>query len=64
MAVGDECFIQNIQQKLSGRILGRSIVSKNGTTSLQESPSSYSIFFRGKNGFLSTGNTYLLQLNT
>ncbi len=27
VAVGDECFIQNIQQKLSGKIPGRSIVS-------------------------------------
>ena len=42
VAVGDECFIQNIQQELSGRIPGRSIVSENGTTSLQEPQSFYS----------------------
>ncbi len=64
VAVGDECFIQNIQQKLSGRISGRSIVSKNGTTSLQEPQSSYSTLFGGQKGLLSPENTYLLQLNT
>ena len=42
VAVGEECFIQNIQQELSGRIPGRSIVSANGTTSSQEPQSSYS----------------------
>ncbi len=64
MAVGDECFIQNIQQKLSGKIPGRSIVSKDGTTSLHESQSSYSTLLGDKKGLLSTKNTYLLQLNT
>lgn len=28
VAVGDECFIQSIQQELSGRVPGRSIVSE------------------------------------
>ena len=63
VAVGDECFIQNIQQKLSGRIPGRSIVSENGTTSLQEPQMSYSTLFRGQKGLLSTKNSYLLNLS-
>jgi putative transposase len=63
VAVGDECFIQNIQQELSGRIPGRSIVSENGTTSLQEPQSSCSILFGGQKVLLSTENTYLLHLN-
>jgi hypothetical protein len=51
VAVGDERFIQNIQQELSGRIPGRSIVSENGTTSLQEPQSSYSTLLGGKRAF-------------
>jgi putative transposase len=62
VAVGDESFIQNIQQKLSGRISGRSIVSENGMTLLQEPQSSYSALFGGQKGLLSTENTYLLPL--
>lgn len=58
VAVGDECFIKNIQQELSGRIPGRSIVSESGTTSLQEPQSSYSTLLWGQKGLLSSGNTY------
>jgi putative transposase len=63
VAVGDESFIQNIQQKLLGRIPGRSIVSENGTTSLQEPRLSYNTLFDGKKGHLSTENAYLLPLS-
>ena len=63
VAVGDERFIQNIQQKLSGRIPGRSIVFENGTTLLQEPQLSYSTLFGGQKGILNTENTFLLQLN-
>ena len=62
VAVGDECFIQNIQQELSGRISGRSIVSENGTTSLQEPQSSYSTLFGGQKGLLSTEDANILDL--
>ena len=63
VAVGDECFIQNIQQELSGRIPGRSIVSENGTTSLQEPQSSYSTLSGGQKGLLNIENSYLLKLS-
>lgn len=62
VAVGDESFIQNIQLKLSGRISGRSIVSENGTTSLQEPQSSYSTLLGAQKGLLSIENAYLLHL--
>ena len=62
VAVGDECFIQNIQHKLSGRIPGRSIVTENGMTSLQEPQPSYSTLFGGQKGLLSTENAYFLHL--
>ncbi len=63
VAVGDQSFIQNIQQELLGRIPGRSIVSENGTTSLQEPQSSYSTLFMGQKGLLSTEYSYLLHLS-
>lgn len=63
IAVGDACFIQSIKQELSGRIPGRSIVSENGTSALQEPQSSYSTLFEGKKGLLSTKNAYLLELS-
>ena len=63
IAVGDEGFIKNIQQELSGRIPGRSIVSENGTTALREPQLSYSTLFEGHKGFLSTQNAYLLELS-
>ena len=63
VAVGDECFIQSIQQRLAGRIPGRSVVSENGTSSLQEPQSPYNTLFEGKKGYLSTKNTYFLELS-
>jgi putative transposase len=64
VAVGDESFIQNIQQKLLGRIPGRTIVSENGTTSLQEPRLFYNTLFEGQKGPISTKNAYFLPLNT
>lgn len=63
VAVGDECFIKTIQQDLSGKIPGRSIVSVNGTTLLQEPQSSYSTLLGGQKDLLSTENSYLLNLS-
>jgi len=63
VAVGDECFIHDIQQELSGGIPGRSIVSENGTTSLQEPQSSYNTLFGGQKDLFSTENLYLLHLS-
>lgn len=62
VAVGDECFMQNIQQELSGRISGHSVVSENGTASLQEPQSSYGTLLVGQNDFLSVENAYFLHL--
>jgi len=62
VAVGDECFVQNIQQELTGRVPGRSIVSENGATSLQEPQSSYNTLLGAQKGLLSGGNAYLLHL--
>jgi len=56
-SVGDESFIQNIQQELSGRISGRSIVSEYEMTSLQEPQSPYStFFFAGQKSILNNQN--------
>jgi hypothetical protein len=51
------------QQELSGRIPGRSIISENGMIPLQKPQSSYSTLLGGQKGFLTTENSYLLQLS-
>jgi hypothetical protein len=61
IAVGTECFIKNIQDKLAGRAVGCSVVSHNGTTALKEPQSSYNSLSTGKKGLLSHKNTYFLQ---
>ena len=63
VAVGDECFLQNIQKELSDRIPGCSIVSEKETTSLRESQSFYSTLLGRQIDPLSTKNSYLLHLN-
>lgn len=50
VAVGSECFIQDIKQKLAGRIRGRSIVTENETTMLKEPLTSYSTLFNAQKG--------------
>jgi hypothetical protein len=51
-----------LSKSFQDRISGRSIVTENGTTLLQEHQSSYSTLFGGQKGLLSTENAYLLDL--
>ena len=62
VAVGSEYFIQDIKQKLAGRIRGRSIVTENETTMLKEPLTSYSTLFNAQKAPLSLKNTYCLEI--
>ncbi len=64
MKVGSEYFIQDIQQKLAGRIPGRSIASENETTMLKEPETPYSTLFDTKKDLLSLGNTYFPEVKS
>ncbi|NOR11027.1 MAG: hypothetical protein GQ541_06020 [Desulfovibrionaceae bacterium] len=63
VAVGCENFIKEIQQKLAGRIPGRSIVSQKGTTMLKESQPAYRTLFEPEKNVLSLQNSYLYESN-
>ncbi|PHR27749.1 MAG: transposase [Desulfotalea sp.] len=62
VAVGGESFILDIQQKLAGRIPGRSIVTENEITVLNEPLAAYSTLFDAKKAPLSLKNTYFLDI--
>ena len=63
VAVGNEQFIQDIQQKLTERTPGRNIVSRNGTTALKEPQAPYSTSFDTQKGHLSNNNAYFVAFN-
>lgn len=63
IAVGDDSFVKEIQQKLAGRVQGRSIIAHNGTTVLKEPQGPYNTLFDGKKDLLSLENVYFLQTN-
>ena len=60
VAVGDECFIKEIQQRLAGRAQGR---LNNETTALKEPQAPYSTLLANKKGLLSVKNAYFLPIN-
>jgi putative transposase len=64
IAVGDEFFIEEIQQKLASRAQGRSVLSQSGTNTLKEPDGPYSALFTGQKGILRSKTTDLLPINT
>jgi putative transposase len=64
IAVGDEPFVKEIQQKLTSRAQGRSVLSHNGTNMLKEPDVFYNALFTGEKGTVSSKNTYSLPINT
>jgi putative transposase len=63
VAVGNECFIKDIQHKLAGRAQGRSIIVNNKNTAFKELQAPYSTLLVDKKGLLSPGNTCFLLTN-
>jgi REP element-mobilizing transposase RayT len=62
IAVGSENFIKDIQQKLAGRVEGRSVVTYNGTTALKEPQAPYSALLASQKSAVRLGNTYILPV--
>jgi len=63
IAVGNEAFTKDIQQKLASRAQGRSILPHDGTTALKEQVVSYSVLFDDQNSMLSSDNTHFLPIS-
>lgn len=63
IAVGDESFIKDIQQKLASRAQGRSVLSQNNTNTLKELEVPYNGIFAGQKDSLNWENTYLPSIN-
>jgi hypothetical protein len=62
VAVGNECYIKDIQQKLTGRVRGRSVISHNGTTAFKKPLAYYNALFDNQKSLLSLKNTYFLPI--
>ncbi len=62
LAFGSESYIEDVQDKLAGRVQGRSLISSNGTTVLKEPQGPYKEFFRIQKDHLSYKNTYFLHI--
>lgn len=63
IATGNERFIKDIHQRLSGKAQGRSVISHNGATALKEPQAPYSAFFADQKGLLTQENAYFLSIN-
>ena len=65
VAMGSEYYIQEVEKRLGGRAVGRSVVSSNnGTIVLKEPNSPYSILFAYQKGLLRQDNTFFLAINS
>jgi putative transposase len=64
VAVGGEHFVEDIKQRLAGRVQGRSFVSHYGISGLKEPQATYKTLFDGKKGIVSLDNAYLLDFNS
>ncbi len=64
IAVGKEYFVKDIQQKLSGKVPGRSVISKRDDfCTLEESQVSYNTLFADQKSTLRHKNSYFWKIN-
>ena len=63
IAVGSEGFVEKIQQQLSARAAGRSVVAEDEGYTLKEAQAPYSSLFEGKRGPLWPENSHFGDLS-
>jgi hypothetical protein len=61
---GREHFVEDIKQRLAGRVQGSYFVSHSGISALKEPQATYKTLFDGKKGIVSLDNAYLLNCNS
>ena len=64
IAVGNECFIRDVKEKLGLKAMWREIVGANGSYELREPTAAYDLVFDAPNGDLKQKNAFFWDILT
>jgi hypothetical protein len=63
IAIGSEKFIKDVQEKLSARAKGRTVITEGSQNALKEPQASYNVLFGGEKAPLRAENSHFLDIN-